>query len=115
MRNAVEATASTLTVASVLGRVRSRDMQVWAVRQDGRTRGVVCTEVYDTAAGLTCAIPVVAGEGFDEWWPLIRVIEAWARERGCVRLEGVGRPGWDRKLRHDGWRRVAVNCAKDLD
>jgi hypothetical protein len=90
-------------------------MQLWAVRQDGRTRGVVCTEVYDTASGKTCAIPVVAGEGFDEWWSLIRVIEAWARERGCVRLEGVGRPGWDRKLRHDGWRRVAVNCAKDLD
>ena len=90
-------------------------MQLWAVRQDGRTRGVVCTEVYDTASGKTCAIPVVAGEGFDEWWSLIRVIEAWARECGCVRLEGVGRPGWDRKLRHDGWRRVAVNCAKDLD
>lgn len=95
-------------------RCLERDWQLWAVRANRETLGSVITEIYDTAAGKTAAMPVVGGKDLASWVHLLSVVEAWARHHGCVRLEGVGRAGWERALRPYGWEKIAVTVAKTL-
>lgn len=94
----------------IKAKIAARDMQLWGLRKGSRTVGAVVTEVY----GETCAVPYVAGVGMADWLDLISVIEQWARENGCTRLEGNGRDGWARALKRHGWRVISTTVAKDL-
>lgn len=102
---AVAESANRWTTLEVLARLVSRDMQMWVVIEGQRLVGVVVTEIYPTAAGKTCALPIVGGEILPHL-ELLSVIKAWSDEAGCVRLEGMGRPGWERALRKLGWRKI---------
>jgi len=95
-------------------KIAARDMQLWAIRTDNRTVGAVVTEVYDTAAGLTCGLPIVSGENMAGWLNLLSVVAQWARENGCKRLEGNGRAGWERVLKRHGWRAISTTVALEL-
>jgi hypothetical protein len=96
---------------AIKAKLDARDMQLWGVRIDGRTVGAVVSEVY----GTTCALPYVAGEHIREWLHLLSVIEEWARQNGCTRIEGNGRAGWERLLKRQGWRAVQVTVVKELE
>jgi len=107
--------AATLqTAEQIKAKILDRDMQLWAVRIDGKTVGAVVTEIYDTAAGKTCGVPIVGGDGLGEWLHLLSVIEAWAKAHGCVRSESVCRSGWERVLRRYGWEKKAITVARTL-
>lgn len=102
---AVAESANRWTTLEVLERLLARDMQLWVVIADKNLVGVVVTEIYPTAAGKTCALPIVGGEILPHL-ELLGVIKAWADEAGCVRLEGMGRPGWERAVKKLGWRKI---------
>lgn len=99
-----------VALEQIKAKIAVRDMQLWGLRRGAQTVGAVVTEIY----GETCAVPYVAGVGMAEWLDLISVIEQWARENGCTRLEGNGRDGWARALKRYGWRVVSTTVAKDL-
>jgi len=40
--------------------------------------------------------------------------EGWGRARGCRRALIIGRPGWERALKHKGYAPLARLIAKDL-
>ncbi len=87
--------------------------QLWVISRDGHAVGAIVTEVYETAAGLTVGLPIAAGEMCDVETTLA-TIEAWAKEVGAVRLEGCGRPGWERALAPLGWSKIATTIEKVL-
>ena len=105
--------ASLSSVEAFKASCEDRTRQLWVIREDGATTGCIITEVYDTAKGLTCALPVAAGmdRHID---PGIACIEAWARAEGCVRMEFSGRPGWQRRMKAAGWTPLTVTLEKEL-
>lgn len=112
--DAVMATASVQSVERIREKIDARDMQLWAIRVDGKTAGAVVTEIYDTAAGKTCGVPYLGGVGMNDWLHLLDQIEAWAKANGCVRSESVCRPGWERVLKRFGWEKITITVAKAL-
>lgn len=103
------------SVDVVAAKVSDGLMQVWTIEDAGELIGVICTEVYDTAAGLTCAMPIVQCDDMARAIDtVLDDVEAWARDQRCVRLEGMGRAGWDRTLRDRGWRHYATMIEKPL-
>lgn len=112
VRDAVLRGATIETVEFYAEQVASRHAQLWMITDDDRVIGCGITQIYPTSKGLTCAVPIVACERMDV--VLFDVVERWAREQGCVRLEGYGRPGWARALKTSGWNVVAVCIEKDL-
>lgn len=110
---AVRYAANCWTVDDVLRDLKARKMQLWVVWTDKPVCALV-TEVYDTAAGTTCAIPIVGGELALECLDLLSVIEQWAKEQGCVRLRGEGRRGWERALKAHGWQPITTQVEKRL-
>lgn len=115
VREALVDNANAHTHEDIYREIAERKMQlwvIWAVKE--RPTGVLVTEVYDTAAGMTCAIPIVGAEMMDESLDVLETIEKWAREQGCVRLRGEGRAGWERALKPLGWRKITTQVEKRL-
>ena len=100
---------SLLTLDETRRRLLDRRMQLWLIDDL-----VVITEVYDTAAGMTCALPVVGGQGVASSLGAMAVLEAWARDQGCVRMTGEGRAGWERALKREGWTVISTQVEKRL-
>lgn len=101
------------TTADVRKALDERRRQLWVILEQGQVAGCVVSEIYETSAGLTCAMPIAAGHDRNIE-PVLDQIEAWARAEGCVRLEGNGRMGWVKRLRAFGWRPATVMIEKDL-
>lgn len=102
------------TVDSVRERLKAGTMQLWVATVGDRFGGIVVTDVHPSAAGKTCSLPIIWGDRLDQWIDRLDVIEAWAREAGCVRLEGIGRDGWQKPLAPFGWRKTAIVIEKRL-
>jgi hypothetical protein len=95
-------------------KVETSHAQLWLVRLGPIVTGVIITEIYDTAAGKTCALPIVGGTHMKESLPVLDAIESWAKSEGCTRLQGDGRKGWVKALQNIGWRPVSVQVEKGI-
>lgn len=115
MRSAVDEYALLETAETYKARCLDRSAQLWLIADQDQVVGCGITEIYPTNKGMTCAVPVLAAASFeDAVTPLFGTIEQWAREQGCVRLQGYGRMGWVRALKPHGWRPRAVEIEKDI-
>jgi hypothetical protein len=56
----------------------------------------------------------VSGRNMDAWLPLIDLIERWAAMQGATKAEVVGRKGWMRVLRRQGYRETHRIGTKEL-
>jgi hypothetical protein len=101
----------------VLRRLDHGSMQLWLLWDDltERAKGCLVTELCDSVRGNYCNLVVVAGYDFKSWRHCTETIKQWARARGCVRLEGGGREGWERLVKSDGWRKVRTIVEMRLD
>lgn len=86
--------------------------QMWIAEDDG-VKAVVLTCVSDDRA-QSCIVTHAAGEDRADWLHLWAVIEAWAKDIGCQRIEAVCRPGWEPDLKTLGLRKRHVVMEKRL-
>jgi hypothetical protein len=114
IRSALERAKADCTAEDVREQLADTRMQLWLAWDGDHAKGCCITELVSTARGLCCNLVVVAGVDFKAWRPLIESIKAWAREKGCARLEASGRAGWERLVADDGWRKTRVVIEMDL-
>jgi hypothetical protein len=65
------------------------------------------------ASGPVLTVVLMGGEQSNLWLHLEPVVADYARARGCVKMQLIGRRGWSRVLKH--WRQVAVVMENDLE
>lgn len=87
-------------------------LQLWVIWLDGAMQGCICTHVFESPRGKTCAMPVVYCSDMEACIDVLSVIEAWAKSIDCVRLQGEGRAGWERVLRPHGWKKITTQVEK---
>lgn len=97
----------------VLGRILTGEYQC-IVAADSSIKAVCITQFSQTRAGKICTIVYVAGEGLTEWVNFVDTIEDWCKAQEVIRVEGIGRLGWEKILADKGYRRVATNIRKEL-
>lgn len=85
-----------------------RDMQLWVLNKDKKTVGCVVTQICTYPLSKRLLIFALAGQGFDNWKHHFKTIKAWARENGCESCEIYGRPGWERKLKPMGFKKIST-------
>jgi hypothetical protein len=91
-------------------------MQLFIVHNEHRVPfGCWILEFTDTARGKLCNIYLCAGRDFKKWRHLMADIKAHARDKGCTLLQAAGRPGWQRALARDGFKRLRVILETRLD
>ena len=92
----------------------ARDAQLWLIRDGSEVKGAVITRITIDNERIA-EVPVVVGEGLEDWLHLLEELEAWARREGCVAMVSTaGREGWVRILNGHGWRKVAVLMERRL-
>lgn len=65
----------------------------------------ITTRIIVYPNGTSMAMDWIGGTRMREWLPMAQeVISSYARDHGCMYLEGYGRKGWDRWLRRYGWQ-----------
>jgi len=96
----------------VLARLIACDAQLWAVYDGPAPVAAIVTQIQ-IGGEKRCLIWLVGGSRLREWAAdFIAKLEDWARSLGCVRLRGVGRPGWARIVKKFGG--VSVDAVDGL-
>ena len=104
---ALEHAGDTHTEHDILDLLRNDQAQFWPA-----DNSAMVTEIVGYPNGSHCRI-WLAGGNYDELRELERDrLIPWARQRGCRRIELVGRKGWARRLKD--YKEVAVVMAKEI-
>lgn len=93
----------------------NRDMQLWVIRNGEGIKTAFVTQIVNFPTGLKVAEYIVlGGEDADAWLALQAEVEEWARAQGCYVMQVVGRPGWEKMLKKNGFKKLTVMLDKDL-
>jgi len=79
----------------------------------GRSSAAVAL-VEDDPCERRLLIWLAGGDLAELGGPLLEQMEAWGRAGGCRRALIIGRPGWERALKPQGYAPLARLIAKDL-
>lgn len=88
------------------------DALLWIAWDGSAIEAAASTSLQQTDAGKVCVITTCAGANMARWLPLIRRIEAYARDEGCECVRIFGRKGWARVL--EGYRQTHAVIDKHL-
>lgn len=100
---------NTFDRAHVWRRIFTEQAQLWP----GTTAAIVTT-IEEYPDGSKAVLGWLAGGEFEEVKRLQGEIRPWAKRMGCARVRVVGRKGWIRGLKEDGYREVATIMESEL-
>ena len=81
----------------VMSACASGAFQLWVVvAEAGVPLAYIVTQIQEFPNGQTCAILFCAGSAMATWRHLLKQIEDWAAELGCIEMALEGRKGWGR-------------------
>lgn len=98
-----------MTLESMRERALGGALHIWGIgKEDGPVKLVVMSQFALYDVGLMLQVIHAFGEGIDEFLPQINaVMEKYAHDNGCLRIEVLGRRGWIKKLAPLGFE---VDC-----
>lgn len=103
MGMAAEYTFGRYTADDIKDSVLAYDHDLWIAFTDEAIKGVVVTNFVQYPRMRCLAMQFTAGEDLAEWKaPMLELLQKWARDNSCDRIESSGRPGWPRVFRNDG-------------
>jgi|APSaa5957512535_1039671.scaffolds.fasta_scaffold00673_5 hypothetical protein len=101
------------TVAEVKEDLIEGRGQLWAAwTHDEGVLGVMVTYIVEYPRKKVCRIWLCVGRERARWVHHLENVEDWAREKGCVEINAVVRPGWEKVL--TDYKKTHVTLEKDL-
>lgn len=103
--------------AAVYEDVAAKNMQLWLAEAAGKPAVMTLTRILNSRGHRTCQIVGAASDGAEnrgDWLPYLVDIERWAKQSGCDRLRLDGRPGWERVMSMNGYKRLFTVLTKDI-
>ena len=93
-----------------------KDMQLWVIYEQPEHKIVlaVVTQIINYPKTKVCRIVTLGGESDLLWENKLFILEEWAKENGCVRVETFCRDGLQRKLNRLGYKKLYNLCGVDL-
>lgn len=77
-------------------------------------KALAITELAAYPRITVCKLLACTGDDAALWVDLLAPMEAWAKQHGCAVLEPICRPGWERRLKPQGYRKTHVVLEKLL-
>ena len=100
------------TPERLVAEVMATERQMWLVVGDD-VDCLLLTNIGNDEL-KTCRVTHCAGKNLKAWLPLFSLVEAWARDIGCKRIEAITRPGWERPLQQFELKKTHVVLEKRL-
>jgi len=106
------------TLTGYLRKVLNYQAQLWVFLDDNnQLKGCGLTQFLEYSTHRTLHIIACAGVDWLEWADSYYIVENFARDNGCKRVEMWGRDGWLRRLPKviPGWKQAYVVMSKDIE
>ena len=114
LHEAVKTSHGRCTVNDTIEAVYRGKKQLWAAYDD-TVHGVITTSIVEYPRIKALVMELCAGDNLSQWkGQMLEMIEQFARDCGCAKIEMVGRKGWERVLDHDGYRPTHFVYEKEL-
>lgn len=103
MQDAADYTKGRYTADDILG-LLANGYVLWIAREDSVIKGAVvtCLNQYPRKRFL-CLAFCGGDDGFTWKSDMLRTLQGWAKDTDCDGIEGLGREGWERIFRLDGY------------
>ena len=90
-------------VEDVLENIRAGKQQCWIAHEDDRVTAVFITQIIVRKKRKVLFVPLIGAETgtIKQWIGAIEVFKAFADEKGCDAILGIGRKGWEKVLNPD--------------
>lgn len=103
MDQAAEYTFGRYTTDDIKGSLLNFDHHLWMAFKGEEIKGVVVTNFVQYPRLRSLVMQFTAGEDLKEWkGPMLDLLQRWAYDNNCDKIESSGRPGWPRVLKEDG-------------
>ena len=102
-------------IVDLYERSLKNELVLWIAFDDTGIKAAWFTRAYTVPLGLVMSIEWLGGEDIDQWEEkAISIVESYARDNGCTRLEMTGREGWKPFAVKHGFSKLAVVYEKEL-
>ena len=72
-------------------------MQLWCWGHEA----CLVTTIQEQYGKKWCHLLAIGGSAMKEWLPYLKLVEDWAKSKGCEQMQIYGRIGWSRVLGYD--------------
>lgn len=103
MGMAAEYTFGRYTADDIKDSILNYEHHLWLAFTGEEVKGVVVTNFVQYPRMRCLVMQFTAGEDLKDWKaPMLELLQKWAFDNHCDKIESSGRPGWPRVLRDDG-------------
>ena len=90
----------------ILALVETLGYKLWIAFDGTGIKGAVVTGFVQYPRLKALDMMFIGGEDGPEWkLPMLNLLKKWGADNGCVKLEAMGREGWERMFKDEGAKR----------
>jgi len=90
----------------ILALVETLGYKLWIAFDGTGIKGAVVTGFVQYPRLKALDMMFIGGEDGPEWKiPMLDLLKKWGADNGCVKLEAMGREGWERMFKNEGAKR----------
>lgn len=89
------------------------EKQLWLVIEHS-IKAIVITQIISFPRIKCCGIDICTGIGLQQWKSLLPIIEDWGRKQDCRMMFLCARPGMEKALKDQGYKKTHVFLEKEL-
>ena len=117
LQTAVERSTGRLTLESICGMIMGGTWQLWLFLKGGEYKALAITQMTTCSSGVRVLnLIICTGEDRELWEKFIpETLEHFARVEGCKLFETWARPGWEKILGPQGFKKTHVMLEKELN
>lgn len=101
----------------VYNEIMGGQQQLWVAFDEGGTiHAFMTTMIVQRPTGRVLVMYACAGDRAEDWYGTMHVmLNRYAFDYGCVRMEWNGRPGWERFLKEFDYKKLYVICERRVE
>jgi len=82
-----------------------RIQQLWIAYEDDKVYGAVITEIMEYPRMRVLVMHFTGGVELPKWKAdMLALLQRFARDNGCKTIESIGRAGWKKVFKNDGFK-----------
>lgn len=82
-----------------------RIQQLWIAYEDDKVYGAVITEIMEYPRMRVLVMHFTGGVELPKWKAdMLELLQRFARDNGCKTIESIGRAGWKKVFKNDGFK-----------
>lgn len=100
---------------NVLNYIEEGRFHCWVHYDNGIVKAVALTQFCQFPKMKELQIIMCSGTNYSTWHNEIQVIQNFAKDMGCKAISALARPGWEKALVQNGYKKTHVFFEKDIE